>query len=211
MIYCLGTSHVTVFSGNITRSQGFPNIHGDSLPEFRTAAVDSFLAYNLRYKDHAVHTRIEQILKQIPEKSNLMFMFGEVDCRAHIPKQFYKKERTMEEIAWDCVGGYVAGITEFVDRGYSVLLWGPHAIRKMKKLHWHAEGPWEDIHEAARLFNKYSRVRCEGTPIKFATLYDRMVEDELYLDTYWYQDNNHLSLKCLPVIYKVMREAGFPL
>lgn len=204
MIYCFGDSHTTIFSEQ---------------PEF-TVWGGSNLAYGFRDENHPVVVETERFLKEIPEQSSLMFMFGEIDCRVHIPKQFHKNERTMEEVAWDCVGRYIARIEGFVDRGYLVLLWGPHVM--CKELYWQAEaadpetdcgarGTWEEIKEATRLFNKYSKVRCEGTPIRFATLFDWMEENVMYLDNRWYRDYNHLTQKCLPMIYRVMREAGFPL
>ena len=205
MIYCFGDSHTTIFSEQ---------------PEFKVVAGGAHLAHSFRYEGHPVTAGIERQLLEIPEQSNLMFMFGEIDCRMHIPKQFHTKVRTMEEAALGCVGGYVDALNGYAGRGYSVLLWGPHVMSKKLYLtgvdadpetRCGVSGTWEEIQEATRLFNKYSKEKCEGTPIKFATLFDWMVENEIYLDNHWYRDYNHLSQECMPMIYEVMKEAGFPL
>jgi len=205
LIYCFGDSHTFLLSEQ---------------PGFKVVGGGAHLAHSFRYEDHPVKVDIERILLEIPEQSNLMFMYGEIDCRMHIPKQFHTKVRTMEEAALGSVEGYVAALIGYAHRGHSVLLWGPHVMSKK----WYLKGvdadpetrcgvtgTWKEIQRATMLFNRYAKEKCEGTPVKFATFYDLMVKRQIYSDTRWYQDYNHLNRECLPMIYKVMKEAGFPL
>jgi hypothetical protein len=204
-IYCIGTSHVTIFSGHNKESQGFPNIHGDLLPEFRTAHLDSFLAYNLGIPKHQVHAVIEKVLKEISPNSWLLFMFGEVDCRAHILKHLGEWGGSIDRATEHAVDKYMSGVLPYRDRGYQIIMWGPHPIYKANEI-WKAAGSWEKIIEVTERYNHYLKVLSDNAGIMYRSIFKWMMDTECYLYGRYYTDPTHISIECLPQIYKEMAD-----
>jgi len=203
MIYCIGTSHVTVFSGRDVESNGFPNVHGDVLPEFRTAHVNGFLAYSIGDENHRAHKEIHRILEQIPQGSSLLFVFGEVDCRAQIPKHKDAYGSSLERATHYVVERYVQGVMRYVAEGYDVSVWGPHAIYRADDI-WRAAGPWEDIIAAAALFNWLLQFQSQFLPIRYFSIFKWMMANRIYEDKSYYRDPTHINRKCLPQIYNTI-------
>jgi hypothetical protein len=75
MIHCIGDSHVMVFTGVDEIKE-----NNDSLPFFRTHWIGPRTAFNIIDKTDTISRIIKSNVK---EGDDILFCFGEIDCRAH--------------------------------------------------------------------------------------------------------------------------------
>ena len=201
MNYVIGDSHVSIFSGQDHISEGFPNIHGDLLPNFRTGNVSAYLAYNFGQPEHPVTVTVDKYLSKIPEGSTVIFSFGEIDCRCHVMKQPGPKCQVVQDI----VNRYTTGLETYMDR-YEVYALLPHVIKlKPDDDIDSAVGTWLDITAAGMLFNAYMRFWSND---RCLSVFDWTYNYEIFEQHEYYQDDTHLSQKALPFVLSECQNRG---
>jgi len=194
MIYCFGDSHVSLFSGKDDIIYCFgdmvPRRHNntwDKLPQFRTCFLGSFLAYSIGREEHRGRKMLFEALKEIPERSKVLLIFGEIDCRVHLLKQAQIQQKPLSEIIADCVMKYFRTIKIISEMGYEVMVFGgiPNNLTTL---------------ETTKLFDLCIRRECDKEKIFCLSIWDELVSEHGKLTGKYYTDGCHLSQAAMPLI-----------
>ena len=193
MIYCFGDSHVSIFSGKDgiipMWELHLPNTW-DKLPQFRTCRLGAFLAYSIGREEHRGRKMLFEALKEIPEKSKVLLIFGEIDCRVHSLKQAQIQQKSLSEIVIDCVMKYFKTIKIISEMGYEVIVFG--GIPNGSTIVEH--------HEAARLFDFYIKQECSKTNVFCLSIWDKLINEHGKISGKYYMDSYHMSQAAMPLI-----------
>ncbi len=217
-IYCIGDSHISLFSGNNNMIEIYPIFHGSVLKYiksmiiyiFRTLRFQTFdrytyfkvyrigavLAYSLNKTNTTLKGRekIFKLLKKIPKRSKILFSFGEIDCRAHIQKQVEKQQIEVSKVIDDTVKAYAEFLNEVQMLGYQVYVWNaiPNNGNFISK-EFPAIGTLEERINIVNEFNKKVKLFCENSGIFFITIIDELSDADNRIDKKYYMDDIHLS------------------
>jgi hypothetical protein len=211
MIYCLGDSHVSVFTGknDVAPSWEEPmRVTWDILPQFRTFRVGPFLAYNVGQQDHLGWEMLFSALKLVPKEGEVLLVFGEIDCRAHLVKQRDKQKRDLDDVVMECVKIYFNAVAEVMAKGYKTMVFGgiPTGCKATVSeeqgggYRWAHYGTHHDRNEAARLFDLNVKKECLQSGAKCLSIFDLMVDDNGDTRAEYFLDAIHLSQKAMPLI-----------
>lgn len=208
MIHCVGDSHSSVFSGKDEMQPIWPERSDDKLSFFKSYRIGPATAYQLENKIPI----IDEILKQLNSQDSLLFCFGEVDIRAHLKKQMDLQGKTIKDVVRECVDRYVHVLLHYKNRGLNVIAWGPIASFHDDKPYTSGPsfGTGQERNLITKEFNKYLEQRCNENDIKFVTIFDKMVDENLstkhvYLDD-WEACHIHLNQKSMPLILEAFKE-----
>lgn len=89
LVYFVGDSHVSVFSGSDRIDAGFPAVTDSRYPNVRVCRLGACLAATMHRLDTTEGGRAKAlaVLPLVEPGSTVFLSFGEIDCRAHIPKR----------------------------------------------------------------------------------------------------------------------------
>jgi len=201
----LGDSHVNFFRGN--EQLRFYPIGNDinycpvinNLP-FTILHLGPCLAYTCG-KENTTYRFKEKLefLRNtfIRPGSQIILVLGEIDIRAHVFKQTTLQDKSYKEIVDNILYHYEELISELNHEGYKVFVYGPIATQpdyceideKFPRI-----GSEIDRNKATLYFNESIRQYCQNNGISFFTLFDDMVNDDLYtLQDFLSPDNCHLG------------------
>lgn len=212
MIYCIGDSHVSIFSGKGTREQPhmvptWPETDEGILPEFKTIRLGDKTAYNSpRIIEH-----IKEVLATLPIKKDhdhVMLVFGEIDCRVHLLKIANQNKRLIKELVKECIDNYFLTIDAIRHAGYNVLVWGVPCSTKLtveqckaRIPDWPVYGTPAQRHHCASLFNFYLKEKCMLNGIDCINIFFHLLDnDGSFTDDRYFMDDVHLCEKALPII-----------
>lgn len=186
MVHCIGDSHCRLFKGTNTLS-----INEDRVPGFIVDNISAHLAYNVCNENHPVRVTIDKVMRARPTE-NVLFFYGEVDCRCHLPK--YARSWGVLSTVEACVDRYVDGLNQIsATTDAKLAVFAPHIIRKADEIE-HGAGTWGEIFQIIMVFEHVLRDRFE----RVASINDWLIAQEAWNDQSFYIDPNHLSIKCLP-------------
>lgn len=215
MIYCIGDSHIGLFSGVDAKQPIWPQETKDILPYFKTYKVGPALAYNLCQENTKTMGRekLFEILQQIPHGSKVMFCFGEIDCRLHLLKQhnkqkrllqllFRKERQSLESIVQKCVDRYFSVLKEVENLGFQILVWNAVAstTHNISDKEWPTYGSCEKRNQVTKLFNDYSKHFCKMNKWKFISIFEELIDKNGLTKMDFYRDAIHLSQKVMPLV-----------
>lgn len=217
IIYCIGDSHISFFSGKDKIQPLWPKPCLYALPYFESYRLGPSLAYNLCRNNTVSMGRerlYEVICKQIPKGSHVLFCFGEIDCRAHILKQAEKQKIRLENVIKECVVRYFSVIKEIKNMGYYPVVWNviPPTSRMDLRPETHeypTYGSQNRRNEVTVLFNRYLDKLCNESNIPMISIYDKLVDNKGNAKSDFYIDDIHLSQKAMPLVLEVV-ERYFP-
>jgi len=210
LIYCIGDSHVSFFSGINEIQRVWPNKSQMILPFFKVFPVGQTLAYNLIKSNSSSHGRekIFTILKkEIPKGSNILFCFGEIDCRAHLIKQSRIQKRNLSSIVEECVDRYFSAILDINNLGYKVLVWNVVPSTRLNKINnnmYPLVGNCKERNLVTVMFNKYLARKCNAIRIPFVFIYQNIIDKHGLTKMFYYMDGIHLSQKAMPMTLKAI-------
>lgn len=216
-IYCVGDSHANFFSGFDEMqpewpSDGIKNGH----PFFKAFRIGPVLAYNLCRNNSSTRGRekLMELLSQFPPKSNVLFCFGEIDCRAHIVLQVKRQSRTVEAIIKTVADRYFSVVKEVQGMGFTPLIWNviPSAptdinskINVPAKYLFH--GTQKERNDVTRRFNAYLKTLAKDRDIFFMDFFDKLMnEDGSVKLEYYCQDDIHLSQRAMPIVLEELKK-----
>lgn len=214
MIYAFGNSHVAIFSGTDIMVPIWPNRSVDALPWFRTFRIGAVTAYQaLKHM-----TTIYEICGAVGferEKDSILFVFGEVDIRAHIIEQSEKQNRPTVQIAKEVVDRYFAAIMDAVHNNIDVMVFGCIAGFKLQEgartPPWPHSGSCVERNIITRIFNDRLEDKCEKESIPFISVFEEMLDENgetkiCYLDKLG--AGCHATTRLLPLILWKFRDKG---
>lgn len=219
VFHCIGDSHASFFSGEDVMQPPWPHKPSDVIPFFKTYRMGAVLAESLsRYGSSLKGRELLFVLLDrkmpmkefwtIPPGSNLLFCFGEIDCRFHIIKQAEKSENTIENIAERTALKYLEVLLEIKALGYNIIVWNAVPPTNPDKINpdYPHYGTYEERILATTTFNSTLKKRCSELGFLFLSVYDRLVNEDQTAKMEYYMDNVHLSQKAMPMVITELKK-----
>lgn len=224
MIYIIGDSHVSVFSGTDSTHDGLRHIQ----PEFGTCYtlsqgqlrdhVNRFeqkIPYfcpikiwaNTAYNSFNKIPRIEQVILEynITESDYIFLCFGEIDIRNHIGFHIGEKYNTLSDGIKVCVNRYIETIIYIKNKGVNVGVYAPPA----SSVGGQTPIDYGDVILRNKMtieFNEYLKSECNkiGVPIK--DISKLMMLPDGSTDQKFIMDDIHLSQQAMPFLINVFSD-----
>jgi hypothetical protein len=211
LIYCIGDSHASFFSGLDGMQPAWPAPAENALPFFRVIRLGPVLAYSLsHYRSKSLgRENIFKAIRKIPVQSKVLLCFGEIDCRNHILRQAELQKRDIESVVAECVRRYTSVAAELKDMGYEIILWGVPASssdNSPQTKEFPTYGNCINRNRATMIFNKFLADWCAANEAKFISIFDELIDDRGQTKTDIYADQIHLSQKAMPLAIARMRK-----
>ena len=176
-IAAFGDSHVNAFRG----------IEGISINYLGAAT-----AYNLSSESSSSGggRRLKEKLKTLDAEANaILLCFGEIDCRAHVVRQAYVANKSIHATAVDTAKAYFNLVLSIKERGYQVIVYGPHGSGSQ----FNSFGLESHRNTAIKSFNNSLRESCLKHDIYFFSLNNLLVDPvSLLTRRAWLTDDVHL-------------------
>jgi hypothetical protein len=204
MIYCIGDSHVSFFSGNNRMVNAWPDTSNDSLPFFKTYRLGPVLAYSLSKEKSRTMGRqkLFEVLDTIPKGSKLLFVFGEIDCRLHLLRQANESGTSVEDVVETSVQRYISVLKEVQTLGYRVMIWHviPSTKFKIKDKSNPTYGTCLERNDVTQIFNNFLHKYAQKEGIEELSIYNKLIDDNNVTKMYYYYDAIHLSQRAMPFV-----------
>ena len=205
MIYCIGNSQAVIFSGNPQADyQTWPHRRANLLSGLCVFHLGPALAYNLCVEGHWSRTALFKVLAtEVPPGANVLLVFGEIDCRAHLLKQAAIQKRSRASVTAECVLRYGHVLAEVRDAGYRVHAWGviPSARNGVHK---DVTTSCQDRNGVTRMFNRLLSAHCYSLGIGFLSIFGDLITPDGLNRTEFYSDGMHLGVQALPLIQQAL-------
>lgn len=213
-VFAFGNSHVSIFSGTDSMVPIWPNLSQDKLPWFRTFRIGAVTAYQAVKHMKLIYEICDSVSFK-KDEDILLFVFGEVDIRAHIVEQSKKQNRPQVQITKEVVQRYFEAIKEAKDEGYEVAVFGCIAGFKLKeggdKPPWPYSGTCKERNSITQIFNQELCKKCHTNYIPFISVFEEMLLMNGETDVRYLDINGagcHLTTKILPLILWRFRDSG---
>jgi hypothetical protein len=211
-IYVIGDSHATMYSGWDRLIPKWPEerfVRG-RFPFFQPIRLGPVLAYNLcEYgKKSLGRERLFLALSCIPVSSKVLLCFGEIDCRAHIPRHAATQGRPTDVVAQECVDRYFRVVMEVRKQGFEVILSSvvPSAVDGVvSNPEYPHYGSSTERNAAAREFNRYLRTLCAKNSIFFLDVTANLLAENGMPLLEYFLDDVHLSHRSLAPAIEALR------
>jgi tetratricopeptide (TPR) repeat protein/GT2 family glycosyltransferase/acetyltransferase-like isoleucine patch superfamily enzyme len=140
----------------------------------------------------------------------IMFVFGEIDCRAHLLKQSELQKKSVDAVVLECVDRYFEIFKIAGQYGIPLLAWNaPASSREDVQCDaYSTHGSCKQRNEVTELFNRRLKSRCEENGVIFVSVFDKLVDRDGLTNTAYYLDDIHLSQAVMPLILDELRRQG---
>jgi hypothetical protein len=211
-IHVMGDSHVRFLAGKDEVSGAVHNvcrIFDGFSAKFTSYHIGPGLAFSLNKRGTKTLAleQMEQVLEKkiIPSGSQLMFSFGEIDCRFHVCRQAELQSEPIRKIVADVCAVYVDFLDKIASQGYKVSVWAPFATTWVD--HWSdpdhpVYGTYEARSEAVRQFNEIMSDFCKMRGYGFYSVLGKVQLPDGSVDKSFFRDPLHLSQKARTFLYE---------
>lgn len=218
MIYIIGDSHVSVFSGTDTTHDGLRHIQPEfgtcytlsqgqllpksnkfeqRIPHFCPIKIGSNTAYNSFNK----LPRIEQAISEykVTTEDYIFLCFGEIDIRNHIGFQSRKNNISISLGIQICVDRYMETILYLKNKGWKVGVYAspPTSIGEQTSTNF---GDVVTRNKMTIEFNEYLRNKCLESGVIFKDISKHLMLPDGTTDQKFIMDDIHLSQLAMPYI-----------
>lgn len=221
MIYIIGDSHVSVFSGTDTTHDGLRHIQPEfgtcytlsqgqlrphvnrfeqRIPHFCPIKTGSNTAYNSFNK----LPRIEQAISEygVTEDDYVFLSFGEIDIRNHIG---FNIDETLYNTITKCIDRYMETVLHLKNKGINVGVYAPPCSSVGTKT------PIDYGNVIIRnsmtlAFNEYLTYKCNEHNIPIKDIASLMMLPDGTTDESYIMDDIHLSQKAMPLLLEVFSD-----
>jgi len=214
IIHCIGDSHVCFFTGDDYKIHAYWPYYIGSNKIFRTYHLGPVSAYNLCAFNTTTRGRelLLTIFKRLPQKSNILLVFGEIDCRAHLGKQADLQKRKIEDIVQECVDRYFKVVLEVKNMDFNVGVWGVIPSTNIPCNYgpdhpFPSYGTCQQRNIITRLFNNYLDELCFQKNIIFVSIFEELLNPDLTANLYYFRDVNHISSNAFPKAFSKIKAA----
>lgn len=218
MIYIIGDSHVSVFSGLDYGDDGMRHIQPEfgscytlkqgklkpiinkfeqRIPYFCPIKIGSHTAYNSYKKIDKINQVIEEY--NITENDYIFFSFGEIDIRNHIGFHVGTKYRTLNEAINKCVDEYFNTITYYKNKNLKVGVYAPPASSVGER----SPKNFGDViirNKMTLEFNSYLKLKCDQSGVIFKDISQEMMLQNGTTNQKFILDDIHLSQQAMPLL-----------
>jgi len=226
MIYIIGDSHVSVFSGTDKTHDGLRHIQ----PEFGTCytlsqgqlrpLVNRFeqkvpyfcpikIGSNTAFNSYSKLPRIEQAIKEynITTDDWVFTCFGEIDIRNHIGFNSTSLGLSLSDAIKICVDKYMITVRYIKGLGLNVGVYGSPASSVGTPNSPIEYGDVVIRNKMTLEFNEYLKLRCEENNIPFVEIASLMILPDGTTDPKFIMDDIHLSQEAMPLLKKAFGDA----
>jgi hypothetical protein len=191
IVYVVGESHTNSFNFQ------FP---------FVVYHIGGATAHNIMKENSTSGTRkkIFSLAGKINKnKDILMLVFGEIDCRIHIFRQFKKSGEaiSIDEIIDKTIDNYFVAIQKLREMGINLVIYGVPPASYQKNIYsidYYAEPTMHAV--IKKKFNSTLKKRCEKNNIKYVEVFNRFSDSNGFILPEYTDDGLHLTSKILPYI-----------
>lgn len=193
-IHCIGDSHISVFAKQDRLIPVNNIVHQDNFIICRAGPV---LAYNISTKKN-----ISKLLKQIDDTANIIFCFGEIDCRAQVHR-FSNNKKTYEEVIDEIVTRYT-DFAKQVQYNRRIIFFSitPELVENPHHYYYKdhpdvfdsPKGSFEERVSYKKYFNKKLEQTCSTNGWKYISIYD-YVDEMNKISPVFRLDDIHLNGK----------------
>ena len=223
MIYIIGDSHVSVFSGTDKTHDGLRhiqpefgtcytlsggslrphNVFEQKIPLFCPIKIGSNTAYNSINK----LPLIEQVIKEynVNNTDYIFLCFGEIDIRNHIGENSEKMGISILDSIKLCVDRYMLTVLSLKDKGYKIGVYGPPA----SSIGWSNTYGYKDVFIRNKMtikFNKYLSEKCLTNDILYVDITKEMMLENGDTDPRFIMDDIHLSQESISILIKKFKK-----
>ena len=224
MIYIIGDSHVSVFSGTDKTHDGERHIQ----PEFGTCytlsqgqlrpLINRFeqrishfcpikIGSNTAYNSFTKLPRIEQAISeyQVKDTDYVFLCFGEIDIRNHIGYQSEKNGMSILENIKICVDRYMNTIMYLKNKGVNVGVYGspPSSVGYRYTLGY---GNVIVRNLMTIEFNDYLKSKCVESNVIFKDISKKLMLPSGETDQKYIMDDIHLSQQSMPFLLEIFSD-----
>ncbi|MGK7652161.1 hypothetical protein ACSQ76_07025 [Roseovarius sp. B08] len=116
-LWFIGDSHVSVFSGANRMIPEYPVVTPSAFPDVMTCRVGPQLAGTLPFATSSTQGRqkVLDLANRIPTAARIFFVFGEIDCRAHVIRRTNYDSTQIQSVVADTITNYFAFVNDFLD------------------------------------------------------------------------------------------------
>lgn len=186
------------------------------LPIFRVFHTGASTAWSADTYRSASQTRekIDALLRRdIPRGGSLLLVYGEIDCRWHIPKAVLGGKK-VAEAAGETVARFMSLPRRLAQSGYDVTVWQPSGVTVGEPTPPEANHPLPIIGsqqlrlEVTRSYSDQLAVACQREKIRCTGIvgkyhpWNEPAAPECFLD------NCHLSQRMMPLVLRTLMESG---
>jgi hypothetical protein len=224
MIYIIGDSHVSVFSGTDKTFDGLRHIQPEfgtcytlkqgqlrkkinrfeqQIPYFCPIKVGSYTAYNSYNKLPKIEQAIEEY--NITPKDFVFLCFGEIDIRNHIGFHAIKNGKDLDGTIRECVDRYMNTVLYLKNKGFKIGVYAPPC--SSVGLGTHAD--YGDVYIRNKMtiaFNDYLKQRCDNHNIIFKDISKKMMLPDGSTDQKYIMDDIHLSQNAMLLLVEEFLE-----
>jgi hypothetical protein len=186
----------------------------DLLPWFKTHHLGPALAYNLNRTGTRTQGRerlMDILATAVPAGAAVLLSFGEIDCRAHLPKQAAQRGLPLEQVVEDCLDAYFTTVAEVAGMGFRVIIYNAlysHARERedgrRKDGDYAAYGTWRERARAAGLFNAGAKLRCQRLGLSFLETAPHLAGRHGRPLRWYFFDSIHLSQRAMPITLRAL-------
>lgn len=212
--YCIGDSHVSIFSGTNAKQPIWPEKSNDTLTKFKTYKLGPVTAHNLCESGTSTNGRekLLDIVDNIPEGSNLILCFGEIDCRINILKKVDKTNISLNDLVKDTIDRYFSVVLELQSRAFNVFVMGvppsnPIDPDYSNSYEWGAYGTVAQRNKVSKMFNDYLNQKCRTHQICFISIFDELMSLSSVSRQRFFRDGIHLNSTVLIFILNIIQKS----
>jgi|TARA_R110000868_G_scaffold72567_1_gene211335 lysophospholipase L1-like esterase len=218
MIYIIGDSHVSVFSGTDKTYDGKRHIQPEfgtcytlslgqlkehinrfeqKIPYFCPIKIGSNTAYNSFNKLQRIEQAIEEY--NVTKNDYVFLCFGEIDIRNHIGFNVIKNNISIIEGIKICVDKYMETVLYLKNKNINVGVYGspPSSVGNLSPIDF---GDVIKRNEMTIEFNEYLKTKCLENNIPFKDISKKLMLPDGSTDPKYIMDDIHLSQESMPFI-----------
>ncbi len=225
MIYIIGDSHVSVFSGTDLTYDGLRHIQPEfgtcytlsegqlrtnvnrfeqKIPYFCPIKVGSHTAYNSFDKLDKINRAIEEY--KIDKNNDYIFLcFGEIDIRNHIGYIAEETYTPINDTIIYCVDKYIKTLLSIKNLGYKVGAYAPPCSSEG----YPTTSGYLDVksrNDMTLFFNKYLKEKCIENNLLFKDISTYLILSDGTTDPKFIMDDIHLSQEAMPILINEFKD-----
>jgi hypothetical protein len=226
MIYIIGDSHVSVFSGTDTTHDGLRHIQPEfgtcytlekgqlrpvinrfeqKIPYFCPIKIGSHTAYNSFNKIE----KIDRVILEynITDKDYIVLCFGEIDIRNHVGFQAQKQNISIEKAIENCVDEYLKTILYYKGKKLNLYVYGPPA----SSVGWahNLAVDFGDVvtrNKMTLYFTDYLKEKLKEHDIEVLSIAKQMMNNDGTTNQKYIMDDIHLSQETMPFLIEEFKD-----
>ncbi len=228
-LHVLGDSHAAFFSGveGLRFYSGrrvwtgffrprYVSAFTELLPVFRVFHTGASTAWSADARRSASQTRekIDALLrKDIPPRGAVLLVYGEIDCRWHIPKAVLGG-KPIAVAAAETVTRFMSLPCRLAQAGYDVTVWQPSGVTVGEPTPMEARhplpivGPQQLRLDVTRAYSEQLAAACQRENIRCAGIVGKYHSWPEPASAECFLDNCHLSQRLMPLALRVLMDSG---